>query len=112
MGSPPIADNRFSISNFQYLRLPILPISQIANMANTMAILLCSLASRGLAESGTNALTPAQELATFHLADERLVVELVAAEPNVISPVAIAWDAQGRLFVAEMRDYPNAPAGG
>ena len=45
-----------------------------AGIAITMAILLCSLAWRGLAESVTNALTPAQELATFHLADERLVV--------------------------------------
>ena len=40
------------------------------------------------------------------------VVELVAAEPLVLDPVAIAWDADGRLFVAEMADYPNASGGG
>lgn len=33
-------------------------------------------------------------------------VELVAAEPVVIDPIAFDWDAQGRLWVVEMRDYP------
>lgn len=32
-------------------------------------------------------------------------VELVAAEPLVFDPVAFAFDAAGRLFVVEMRDY-------
>ncbi len=33
-------------------------------------------------------------------------VELVAAEPLVLDPVAIDWDSQGRLWVVEMADYP------
>ncbi len=33
-------------------------------------------------------------------------VELVAAEPLVVDPVAFEWDALGRLWVVEMRDYP------
>jgi putative membrane-bound dehydrogenase-like protein len=33
-------------------------------------------------------------------------VELVAGEPLIQSPVAFEWDAQGRLWVVEMRDYP------
>ncbi len=33
-------------------------------------------------------------------------VELVAAEPTVVSPMAFEWDASGRLWVVEMRDYP------
>jgi len=33
-------------------------------------------------------------------------VELVAAEPLVQSPVAFDWDADGHLWVVEMRDYP------
>lgn len=32
---------------------------------------------------------------------------LVAHEPQVTSPVAAAFDEDGRLFVVEMRDYPN-----
>jgi len=33
-------------------------------------------------------------------------VELVAAEPLVKDPVAFAWGADGKLWVAEMADYP------
>jgi putative membrane-bound dehydrogenase-like protein len=33
-------------------------------------------------------------------------VELVAAEPLVESPVAFDWGADGKLWVAEMNDYP------
>ena len=32
--------------------------------------------------------------------------ELLAAEPLVTDPVAIAYDEDGRAFVAEMNDYP------
>jgi putative membrane-bound dehydrogenase-like protein len=32
-------------------------------------------------------------------------LELVAAEPLVVDPVAMAFDERGRLFVIEMRDY-------
>ncbi|MBA2117337.1 PVC-type heme-binding CxxCH protein [Bremerella alba] len=39
----------------------------------------------------------------FHL-------ELVAAEPLVKDPVAIAFDANGRMFVAEYGDYPVGPS--
>lgn len=44
-----------------------------------------------------------------------LRVELAAAEPLVVDPVAFAWGADGRLWVAEMHDYPlgvdGQPAG-
>ncbi len=33
-------------------------------------------------------------------------VELVAAEPLVVDPIAFDWDARGRMWVVEMRDYP------
>jgi putative membrane-bound dehydrogenase-like protein len=55
-------------------------------------------------------LTPRQELATFRV-PKGFRVELVASEPQVIDPVAIAFDEDGRLFVAEMRGYPNAGVG-
>lgn len=41
-----------------------------------------------------------------------LVADLVAAEPLVASPVATAFDEQGRMFVAENRGYPTGPAEG
>jgi glucose/arabinose dehydrogenase len=52
-------------------------------------------------------LTPKEELAAFRL-PKGFQAELVACEPNVVDPVAIAFDEDGRLFVAEMRGYPNA----
>src|SRR6202162_3093402 len=33
-------------------------------------------------------------------------VELMAAEPLVMSPIAFAWGADGKLWVVEMGDYP------
>ena len=33
-------------------------------------------------------------------------VELMASEPLVLDPVAFEWDKEGRLWVAEMADYP------
>jgi putative membrane-bound dehydrogenase-like protein len=41
-----------------------------------------------------------------------LKVELVASEPQIESPVAMAFDEDGRLFVVEMLDYPNGPLPG
>jgi len=64
------------------------------------------------ADSSNSPLPPQQELSTFHFADPNLTADLVAAEPDVIAPVAIAWDADGRLFVAEMTDYPSGPVSG
>ena len=51
-------------------------------------------------------LTPDDELKTFRV-EPPLRVELVAAEPLVESPCAMAFDEKGRLFVAENRGYPN-----
>ena len=39
-------------------------------------------------------------------------LSLVASEPEVIDPVAMAFDETGRLWVVEMRDYPNGPSEG
>jgi putative membrane-bound dehydrogenase-like protein len=54
---------------------------------------------------------PAEALKTFEAVDG-FRVELVAAEPLVQSPVAAAFDADGNLYVAEMRDYPYKPKPG
>jgi len=53
----------------------------------------------------------AASLAAFHLADPALRVEMVATEPFVRDPVAIDWDAQGRLWVVEQPDYPDGMDG-
>jgi putative membrane-bound dehydrogenase-like protein len=69
-------------------------------------------AAAGAEPPPTGPRSPSAELASFVLADPALTIELAAAEPEVTSPVAIAWDEDGRLFVAEMIDYPVAPAAG
>lgn len=51
------------------------------------------------------ALKSFETLPGFHM-------ELAAHEPAVVDPVAAAFDEQGRLFVAEMRDYPFRPKEG
>jgi len=56
-------------------------------------------------------LSPADALKAFEAAPG-LRVELVAAEPLVASPCAIAFDSKGRLFVAENRGYPIGPKEG
>ena len=47
---------------------------------------------------------PAQALSTFKVRPG-FHLELVAAEPLVIDPIAMSFDENGRLFVVEMRDY-------
>src|SRR4051794_8890684 len=54
--------------------------------------------------------SPREELATFRV-PKGFRVELVAREPDVVDPVAMAFDEDGRLFVAEMRGYPNGGVG-
>lgn len=55
-------------------------------------------------------LSPAEERATFAV-PPGFRVELVAAEPQVIDPVAMTFDERGRIFVGEMHGYPNEGRG-
>lgn len=49
-------------------------------------------------------LTPQEELTHFHL-PPGYRLELVVADPIIKEPVAIAFDGNGRMFVAEMRAF-------
>ncbi len=53
---------------------------------------------------GAPPLSPAEAMASFRLAPG-FRLELVAAEPLVEDPVAIAWDERGLLYVVEMRGF-------
>ncbi|MBX7167628.1 MAG: hypothetical protein K1X74_14960, partial [Pirellulales bacterium] len=59
-----------------------------------------------LGSTAPRAKSPAESLAALRPRDG-LTVELVAAEPLVVDPVAFDWGPDGRFWVAEMRDYPN-----
>ena len=89
-----------------------------------------SVLLRGIAWAGhreLNSLCRADELATLRYpeggpvepakAREKLelhsefTMKLVVAEPLITKPIAIDWDAQGRLWVAETPEYPNGRRG-
>lgn len=57
------------------------------------------------ARTETSALSPEESLKRIHV-PQGFTVELVAAEPLVLDPVAFDWDDRGRLWVVEMADYP------
>ena len=69
-------------------------------------LLLLGVSSFGAEK--VKSLSPGEALQAFRVAPG-MRVELVAAEPLVASPCAIAFDAKGRLFVAENRGYPIGP---
>jgi hypothetical protein len=54
------------------------------------------------------ALSPEESLKHIQL-DGPYEVQLVASEPLVLDPVECTWDEKGRMFVADMRDYPLGP---
>jgi len=91
-----------------------------ARPAAWRACALVVMAGAGLIGPGLHAAEPArprgsldpeQARTALHL-DPGLRAELVAAEPEVQSPVAIAFDEDGKLWVVEMLDYPHGPAPG
>ena len=81
-----------------------------------LSVLLFSQVVCSAAEAGsTNEVKrPATVVATNLLSSFQVKrgfrVQLVAPEGMVSSPVAMAFDENGRLFVVEMRDYPEGRA--
>nr|MDQ2900432.1 dehydrogenase [Acidobacteriota bacterium] len=71
-------------------------------------LLVCSCAKKDPEERAS---TPAESLKAIHLSDD-FHVELFAAEPEVMSPVEMAFDENGKIYVAEMFDYPDDPPAG
>lgn len=57
-----------------------------------------------IADASSSFLSPEESMKTFYL-PEGYEVELVASEPMIDEPVAIAWDGNGRMYVAEMNTY-------
>src|SRR5712692_5351520 len=62
-------------------------------------------------QSVAPALSPQDALKSFHLSED-FHIELFAAEPQVVDPVEMAFDENGRIYVAEMLDYPDDPPPG
>src|SRR4051812_45543383 len=82
---------------------------QLASLACVLIAATCGVAS--WAAEPHSPLSPSESLQ--HLVVEPgLRVELVACEPQVIDPIAVRFDEDGRLWVVEMRDYPDGPPPG
>ena len=67
---------------------------------------IAQFTKRHLVPKMQEALTPSEsEKLTQVLPDFK--VELFASDPDIINPIAMAWDERGRLWVVESVDYPN-----
>src|SRR5262249_50758502 len=56
------------------------------------------------------ALSPAEAIVRMKV-PEGFHVELVAAEPDLVNPVAMTFDERGRIWVTESLEYPRHSAG-
>ena len=56
---------------------------------------------------GPRALSPQEALKSFQLSED-FRVELYASEPEVVDPVEMVFDENGKVYVAEMQDYPRS----
>jgi putative membrane-bound dehydrogenase-like protein len=72
------------------------------------SLVFCSCTKKSSEEIS---LSPADSLKAMRLSDD-FRVELFAAEPEVMSPVEMVFDEDGRIYVAEMLDYPEDPPPG
>ncbi len=75
------------------------------SLALALALILGACARRA---TGPGALSPQAELKSFQLNGD-LNIELFVNEPEVVSPVEMVFDENGRIYVAEMLDYPTDP---
>ena len=80
------------------------------NFIRLMAIVpvVAALAAR---QDSIGPLSPKEALKSFTVA-KGFRIDLVAAEPDLLDPVAMAFDENGRIYVAEMIDYPLGPPAG
>ena len=76
-----------------------------------LTVMLLALAGCSNRNPEAHAMTARDSLQTMRLSDD-FHVELFASEPEVMSPVEMAFDENGNIYVAEMMDYPEDPPPG
>ncbi|MEI6536500.1 MAG: hypothetical protein WCN98_14225, partial [Verrucomicrobiaceae bacterium] len=74
------------------------------------ALLVSRLPADVLPNPSSEYRSPEEELKTIQL-PPGFHLELVASEPMIQEPVTIAWDGNGRMFVAQMNTYMQNEAG-
>src|SRR3954454_24904792 len=81
----------------------------IPKSALLVCLILLTACSKKSAEE--RSLTAQDSLKTMRLSED-FHVELFAAEPDVMSPVEMAFDENGKIYIAEIMDYPADPPAG
>ncbi len=56
--------------------------------------------------AGIGPVAPSDSVSRLHVPPD-VRVELIASEPDIVDPVAVAFDEYGRMFVVENRGYPE-----
>ena len=99
-------------SRFTYAEFAAMPTTQRVIQTIVLLTLISVSASadenhppRSGAVTEPNPKDASESLKTIHVPDG-FEVQLVAAEPLVMDPVAIDWGPDGKLWVVEMADYP------
>ena len=85
--------------------------SPIINRAVLVILLLATTACTNKSSSEQPAYTAEQSLAAMQFSED-FHAEVFLKEPQVMSPVEMVWDEDGRLYVAEMLDNPDDPPPG
>jgi len=103
--------------------VPFSPFHELASIGRVrFAVILAAVlfgGSAGAAERVADAkdfprfkpIEPPEAVASFQV-KKGFRVQLAAAEPQVVNPIAMAFDENGRLFVVEMLDSEKRSAGG
>ncbi len=98
-----------SVSRRSGLHLPSFPLVPCLLSLSLLLFTACNKASEKSAEQ--RAYTAQESLAKMHLSED-FNVEVFLNEPQVMSPVEMVFDENGRIYVAEMLDYPDDPPPG
>ncbi len=93
-----------NLSCFLMLLIPACLASWACGQEGTIAIPRAQTAPPG------PPLSPSEALAKMQV-PEGFRVELVASEPDLVNPVAMAFDERGRIWVTESFEYPRHEAG-
>lgn len=79
--------------------------------AQKIAPLRYETANNGVQDLVLQQPLPAEQTVTRLHTPEGFDVRVFAAEPDIINPIALAWDERGRLWVLESTDYPHEHVG-
>lgn len=91
-----------------------IPTHQVFTLFLLLLLTACSQETKvlpALTYTGTeprvqNPLSPEDSKQHIQVPDG-FTVELFAAEPDIINPIAFTWDERGRLWVVQSQDYPH-----